>query len=782
MNGNYTSDPRKACKVSYAKLSDSYVKKGFFGLAPELTEKDKIYTKTFVDDILCDEDNPLLLVNSNPFHSIPTEIELRNALTCLTVILYPEDKNRDTRKNTEYSNKEIREKLRNFVDKYLNRDTEALKRQKIVRECTRTADPIDTLSECKNNCMFSEYKTTTGKRVFFPHDALHQLKLLRESINDDLSFVNSLLKDSGKRKVAQLHKFRGKDARKDNLKKLMGSKPNSQVVAEELKVKYGARGQGVKTDATAVANRLKKQRKKKVRDLFALVQNGSTGGVNDALKEYFTMNRVLDINTKSLKMNRRPGEGNYYRPAQKRQTTPELRLKKKAIDSIMKRFKDDSTALGAKSLLEKDFPKLNRPLRLKGTGVTQGGNRKDYSRLSQFDVRERPVPKNDNSTIKVETSKKKGKGLEIDVCNANAGITEYCLYQDDIEELNGMTMGNLRADNSYEIVPFIASGDYIKQKTGNRTTYLRMKIDPTEQKMILGPMGQMLLDIKDVTTIQSNANPKPIDASTYPLRLADGSAKTFKEMLKYLSTLIQNKFIEAVLMVDKMQKSGAQMNSVSIDKRIAMDKEIYLPHAVTIVKRKGVPYIGLIVRDGGNNKKQNKFILQIPNQQQFIDIIGQEMTPGFVAQHIRPKEDGVYFILHKATRLGLGAQVLDATTASAKLRRYVRDTNLKGLSEDLKMWATKNQTDTRDVMLSPISPILDYVREKTGKSRLDYKYNRELKGAREKERRRRLPLPTVAGVQMPAARYNAGIQRAIPVNKRNPNLPVVPAIPVGYAM
>ena len=65
-------------------------------------------------------------------------------------------------------------------------------------------------------------------------------------------------------------------------------------------------------------------------------------------------------------------------------------------------------------------------------------------------------------------------------------------------------------------------------------------------------------------------------------------------------------------------------------------------------------------------------------------------------------------------------------------------------------------------MLSPISPILDYVREKTGKSRLDYKYNRELKGAREKERRRRLPLPTVAGVQMPAARYNVGIQRAIP--------------------
>jgi hypothetical protein len=108
--------------------------------------------------------------------------------------------------------------------------------------------------------------------------------------------------------------------------------------------------------------------------------------------------------------------------------------------------------------------------------------------------------------------------------------------------------------------------------------------------------------------------------------------------------------------------------------------------------------------------------------------------------------------------------------------------NLKVFSEDLKMWATKNQTDTRDVMLSPISPILDYVREKTGKSRLDYKYNRELKGAREKERRRRLPLPTVAGVQMPAARYNVDIQRAIPVNKRNPNLPVVPAIPVGYAM
>ena len=778
MNGNYTSAPRKACKESYAKLTESYARKGLFELAPELTEKDKIYTKKFVDDVLCDEDNPLLLVNSNPFHTIPNEVELRNALTCLTMILYPEDTNLHTRKNTEYSNKEIREKLRNFVDKYLNRHTEALKRQKIVRECTRTADPIDILSECKNNCMFSEYKTAAGKRVFFPHDALNQLKLLRDSINDDLNFVNSLLKDSGKVKVAQLHKFRGKDARKDNLKKLGD---NSKVIAEKLKGKYGARGQGVKTDATAVANRLKKQRKKKVRDLFELVQK-PTGGVNDALKEYFTMNRVLNINTKSLKMNRRPGEGNYYRPAMKRQTGPELRLKKKAIDSIIKRYKDDPTALGAKSLLEKDFPKLNRPLRLKGTGVTQGGNRKDYSRLSEFDVRERPVPKNDSSTISVTTSNKKGKGLEIDICNANAGVTEHCLYQEAIEELNGMTMGNLRSANPGEIIPFIASGDYIKQKTNNKTTYLRLKIDPTEQKMILGPMGQMLLDITDVSKIQSNANPKPIDASKYPLRLADGSAKTFKEMLKYLSTLIQNKFIEAVLMVDKLQKSGSQTNAVSIDKRIAMDKEIYLPHAITIVKRKGVHYIGLIVRDGGNNKKQNKFILQIPNQQQFIDIIGQEMTPEFVAQHIRPKEDGVYFILHKATRLGLGAQVLDATTASANLRRYVRDMNLKGLSEDLKMWATKNQTDTRDVMLSPISPILDYVREKKGKSRLNYKYDRELKGAREKERRRRLPLPTVAGVQMPAARYNAGIQRAIPVNKRNPNLPVVPAIPVGYAM
>lgn len=309
-----------------------------------------------------------------------------------------------------------------------------------------------------------------------------------------------------------------------------------------------------------------------------------------------------------------------------------------------------------------------------------------------------------------------------------------------------------------------------------------MKIVPTEQKMILGPMGQMLLDIKDVKTIQSNAHPKPIDASIYKhsLRLTDGSAKTFKEMLKYLSTLIQNKFIEAVLMVYKMQKSDSQINSVSIDKRIAMDKEIYLPHAVTIVKRNRRAYIGLIVRDKGNNEKQNQFMVQIPSQRLFIEIIGQEMTTVFIEQYILTKDDGVYFILHK--RIGLGVEVLDASKASAKLRRHVRDTNLKGLSEDLKMWATKNQADTRDVMLSPISPILDYVREKKGKSRLNYKYNEKLKGAREKERRRRLPLPTVAAVQMPTARYNAGIQRARPVKKRNPKLPVVPAIPVGYAM
>jgi hypothetical protein len=777
MNGIYTSSVREACKMSYGKLSESYIRTDLFGLAPELTEKDKKYTKKFVDDVLCDKDNPLLLVKANPFHTIPNEVELKNALTCLMMIVYPEARNADARKNTEYSNEKIRENLRNFVANYLasHRDTEELNRQKIVRECTRTADPIEVLSECKNNCMFSEYKTTTGKRVFFPHDALNQLKLLRDAINDDLNFVNSLLKDD-KTKVAQLHKFRGMDARKVNLKKLGDT---SKVIEEKLKMIYGARGHEVKKDAAAVANRLKKQRKKRVRELFELVQN-HTGGVNDALKEYFTMNKVLNIDTKSLKMNRRPGEGNYYRPAMKRQTGPELRLTKKAIDSITKRYKDDPNAFGAESLLEKNFPKLNRPLRLKGTGVTQGGNRKDYSRLSKFDVRERLVPKNDSSTITVSTSNKKSKGFEIDVCFVNSD--KYCLYQDDIEELNGMTIGNLRSSNPDEILPFIASGDYIKQKTNNKTTYLRLKIDPAEQKMILGPMGQMLLDIPDVSTIQSNASSKPIDASKYPLRLADGSARTFKEMLKYLSTLIQNKFIEAVLMVDKLKKSGSQTNTVYIDKRIAMDKEIYLPHAITVVKRKGLPYIGLILRDAGNNKKQNQFMLQIPSQQQFVDIIGQQMTKEFEARHISPKEDGVYFILHKATRLGLDAQVLDASTASAKLRRYVRDMKLKDLSEDLKMWATKNQTDTRDVMLSPISPILDYVREKKGKSRLNYKYNRELKGAREKERRRRLPLPTVAGVQMPAARYNAGIQRAIPVNKRNPNLPVVPAIPVGYAM
>ena len=737
MKGNYTSDAKNACRVSYGKLSESYTKITLYGLAPELANKDKIYTKTFVDDVLCDKENPLLLVDSNPFHSIPTDIELRNALTCLTMIRYPQDKNSDPRKNTEYSNKEIRKKLIKFVDEYLNRNPGESKRQKIVDECTRTADPIDVLSECKNNCMFDEYKTTTGKRVFFPHDALQQLKLLRNSIIDDLSFVNSLLKDSGKIKVAQLHKFRGKDARKDNLKR---PDDTSKTVAQKLKRKYGARGQAVKSSSAAVANRLKKQRKKKIRDLFALVQTDSTEGVNDALKEYFTMNRVLNLDTKSLRMNRNPGEGNYYRPAKKRQTTPELRLKKKAIDSIMKRYKNDPTAFGAKSLLEKEFPKLNRPLRLKGAGVTQGGNRKDYSRLSQFDVRERQVPKNDRSTISVTSSDKKGKGFEIDVCGA--GITEYCLYQHDIDRLHGMTMRDLRDPNSDEIVPFIASGDYIKQKRNNKTTYLRLEIKPTEQKMILGPMGQKLLDIPDVSTLQSsNENSNPIDVSTYPLRLADGSAKTFKEMLKYLSTLIQNKFIEAVLRVKKLQKSGSKVNAVPIDKRIAMDKEIYLPEAITVVKRKGVSYIGLIVRDKSNNENQNKFMLQLPNDQQYVDIIGQRMTREFEEQHIRPKEDGVYFILHKKTRLGSGAQVLDAPTASAKLRRYARDMNLKDLSEDLKMWATKNQTDTRDVMLSPISPILDYVREKKGKSRLNYKYNEKLQGAREKERRRRLPLP-----------------------------------------
>ena len=284
MNVNYTGKPRNACKVSYGKESQ------LFGLAPELTDKDKIYTKDFVDNRLCDMDDPLLLVSSDPFNSIPNEIELRNALACFTKFIFHPDKNQidrqrkeqnPNRKNTEYTAEEIRDKLTNFVEKYLNRDPESLKRQKIVSECARAADPIDMLSECKTNCMWSEYKTATGNLVFFPHVVLNQLNLLKESIKDDLSFVNSILKDSGKVRLAQLHKFRGKDARKDNLRKLGD---DSKAIAAKLKGKYGARGQQVKTDAGAVANRLKKQRKKKVQDLFALIQNKDTGGVNKGQK------------------------------------------------------------------------------------------------------------------------------------------------------------------------------------------------------------------------------------------------------------------------------------------------------------------------------------------------------------------------------------------------------------------------------------------------------------------------------------------------------------------
>ena len=327
---------QEACKRWYGKGDE------LFGRVPELNDKNKIYNKHFVDYKLCDVDNPLLLVSS--IKSIPDKDQVGNALTCFINIIFHPDKdqfnlkrkeNKPELKQTEYTAQEIREILTKFVDEYLNRDLEELKRQKILRQCARTADPIDIVSECKNSCMWSEYKTTTGKLVFFPHVVLKQLQLLKESINDDLSFINRLLQDSGNVKLAQLHKFRGKDARKDNLKKFGN---DSKVVAEKVKRKYGARGQEVKTDAVAVANRLKKQRKKKIRDLFALIQNEVTGGLKNDLKEYLTMNRVLNLDTKSLKINRRPGAGNYYRPATRRQTTPELRLKKKAIDLLFSFF------------------------------------------------------------------------------------------------------------------------------------------------------------------------------------------------------------------------------------------------------------------------------------------------------------------------------------------------------------------------------------------------------------------------------------------------------------
>lgn len=774
MDINYSDDTKRACSVSYGIPNGTTTQK-YTGLAPVLDNKDIKFTKDFVDKTLCNIEDPFLLISSNPFHTKPTEIQLRNARACLIRYVYRSEYKGVNKKNTEYEVVDVHQKIDDFLTRY----TEALKnknvdssleRQTILDECTRTADPIDMLSECQQQCMWSEYKTNTGGKVFYPHDVIKQLQLLKKSINEDLNIVNNLLKDSGKITLAQMHQFRGKNARRDKIRNEI--EPNntldiSKIVTNTLK-KYGKRGTHVKSDALHVANRLKKQRKKKIRNLFELVQKQNTGNVQDNLKEYFTMNRVLNMNTKSFKMNRRPGAGNYYRPAKKRQTTPELRLKKQAIDSIMKRYRHNPMAFGAKSLLNADFPQLNRPLRLKGTGVTQGGDRKDYSRLSNFGVKERAVPKNNSIPIQLRTSNKKGKGLEIDVCNDPSNRTP-CLFQDEVEHLHGMTMRDLRdmdRGDSRLRLPLISSGDYIKQKLMNKTYYLRIKFNSTEQKMILGQAGQTLLNISDLTIKQRNEGTNPINASLYPLTLADGNAKTFKQMSKYLSTLIQNKFIEAILLVNQTNKP------VYLDKRIATDKEIYLPHATTIVKRNNVAYYGLITRDGGNDQKQNKYFVEIP-----------PIHPQIKRQYIDPKPDGVYFMLHETIhRVYGGPPVLTASSASAQLRRFVRDTNLKNTSQDLKMWATKNHANTRNVMLSPISPILDYVREKRGKSRLSYKYNEALKGSREKERRRRLPLRIATSRQIPTVRYNVGVQRAIPVNTVNPELgPVQPAIPLAYA-
>lgn len=700
----------QACKQTYGNDSDT------FHDARVLIDSKMKFKKEFVDKQLTNEDDPLLLISSSRGLRTKVDIDKKTveiAMECLLKVVYHPNFNQRQTAADEYTASEIRGELERFKQRYLRMDEQNMQAPKMISRCPRFVDPIVMLGECQQQCMGATYKNRAGKSVFSPVRVIDQLGKLEESIKSDLVFVESLLCDGRRREgcvggcewdaaagrcryggarrggqLAQLHGLRGTGARRELAKRALDrdratagdESAGKDLVDKELKEKYGARGTQVMGASAALKDRLKKQRRKRIKDLFALAQRGGNNSeIRKNLLNFLTMDRVVDMGTKSLKINRRPGGGNYYRPAEKRQTTPELRLTDRAIKSIVDRFRDRPDAPGARRLIASDFPKLDRPLRLKGTTVAQGGDRKDHGRLEALGVKQRLVPRDGDSRVTLRATKLRGKGSEIDLPRA---VLDALLPAG-----TAVRVDDLASTSRPEALPLISAGDYIR----HGDSYLRVEIDRTDQRMVLGPAGEKLFGVE----------------------VRHGDATNFKGMREKLATLIRRKFIQAT---EDAKRAGGR--TAHIDKRIAMDKEIYLPDAITLVVAGGRVHAGRIRRRGGG---------------------GDSMNAQFVVEHVQPQTrslgDGVYFILGT----NVGGEVLTREAATARLRRRVREGDRKKLSQEVLMWYTKDDVDTRDVMLSPISPVLDYIREKRGMTRLSYKYDKKIGSAREAEKKRRLP-------------------------------------------
>jgi len=104
------------------------------------------------------------------------------------------------------------------------------------------------------------------------------------------------------------------------------------------------------------------------------------------------------------------------------------------------------------------------------------------------------------------------------------------------------------------------------------------------------------------------------------------------------------------------------------------------------------------------------------------------------------------------------------------------------MSQDYMMWYTKSEANVKEATLSPISPILNYVRAKRyGEPNLTTsKYYKSFGRGRDNERIRRLPLRRVVRAQ-PVGDIQAVM--GLPINRARNNVPMVQTQPaLGYAL
>ena len=662
----------------------------------------------------------------------------------------------------KYKNDDMLQKIEERFNKQLMR-TETMTTS-VRLHCPRTVDPIDMLSSnCATleDCMVLKKK---GDQFFWPNEVMRELSSLKKSIRDDLDEVNILLIDEGKgRTLAQDNPFRGARARREQLK-MQFSKITNEQITKHLKNKHGARGSKINIqDKVKQKDRMKKQRRKKIRALFKEIQKGSKdGSLQDNMKPYFTLTKVLNVNTKSAKMDRTPGgNAQHYRPPKKRQTTPELRLKQKALNSIIRRFEEDNPAPGTAAFKIKEkvkhFAQLDRPLRLQGADITKGGNRKDYERLKRLGIQERLVPQSVDSNLTFRKSDRKGKGSQLyleDIHGQNVqvkqkykslvqiiykGLDDSDSFSVKVKDLMDKTRLN---DNDF---PLLSSGDYIRFAP---KSFIVLSIKPSKQRMVFGPESRKILGIESTTFRETFQ---------------------YHELSKIISDSIHTKFINSV------SKSFEKGVPVELNRAIATDKEIYIPGAFTIIKDKqGVTHTGLV------RINNNKFAVT------FIDIAAKfpQARQLELVQALRGLSPGLYFMLDP--KIDPSKSILTQKDATAKLRRYIRERirdtgHAISMKPEYMMWYTKSEANVKEATLSPISPILNYVREKKYLEPISTsKYYKSFGRGRENERIRRLPLRRVVSAH-PVGDIQAVM--GLPINRARNNVPLVQTQPaLGYAL